>query len=161
MNAPVRMIAIASAVFVTCLSGCSSSSEDGIARVAVSGKVTLDGQPLATGYVTFVPKGDGPSAGGEIQDGQYSIAAADGPSAGNYKVEIRSMAPTGRKVPNYDGAPGETVDETYDTVPANYNVRSELNVEIRSGSADTHDFALLGKLPVPPAAASKKSGRNR
>ena len=159
MNA--RIPAIAFAASFICLIGCSSSNEDGIARVAISGKVTLDGQPLATGYVTFVPKGEGPSAGGEIQDGNYAIAASDGPSAGNYKVEIRSMAPTGRKVPNNDGAPGETVDETFDTVPANYNARSELSVEIQAGSAGTHDFALLGKLPVPPAATSKKSGRNR
>lgn len=150
---------VLAATFAVC--GCSSPNADGIDRVAVSGKVTLDGEPVASGYVTFTPLGNGPSAGGEIRDGSYDIDTASGPSAGKYKVEIRSSAPTGRKVPNYDGAPGETVDETYEQIPPNYNSRSELSVEIKAGESNSHDFALTGKLPVPSPGATKKAGARR
>lgn len=158
----IKMIQRFSAVAMVMLvgiCGCSSKPEDGISRVAVNGKVSLDGQPLESGYVTFTPQGDGPSAGGEIKSGQYAIDAGSGPSVGQYRVEIRSMIPTGRKIPNYDGAPGEMMEETYNQIPPNYNTRSELTVEVKPDS--THDFNLQGKLLAPQPGAQKKTGRNR
>jgi hypothetical protein len=45
----------------------------GKGKGTVSGTVTLDGQPLPAGNITFIPsKGQG--AGGTIQDGKYSVA---------------------------------------------------------------------------------------
>jgi hypothetical protein len=38
----------------------------------VSGTVTLDGQPLPAGTITFVPS-KGPGAAGKIEDGKYSV----------------------------------------------------------------------------------------
>lgn len=38
----------------------------------VSGTVTLDGQPLPAGTITFVPS-TGPGAAGKIEDGNYSV----------------------------------------------------------------------------------------
>lgn len=153
---------VALALVVSSLAGgCSSQSEDGITRVAVSGKITLDGQPLVSGSITLSPQGSGPSAGGEITNGTYAIGVASGPSAGPYRAEIRSMVPTGRKIPNNDGAPGEMMDEIYNQIPPNFNTRSELTIEIKAGSANTHDFALTGKLPAPTPASAKKAGRSR
>jgi hypothetical protein len=159
MNPWIRRL-FAVAIVCAFAPGCSTN-QDGIDRVSVSGAVTLDGEPLKSGSITFSPKGNGPSAGGVIEDGSYSVSTEAGPSAGKYSVEIRSMAPTGRKIPNYDGAPGEMMEETYDIVPPNYNSRTELNVEFKNGSKNVQDFALTGKLPVPQAGSTKKSGNPR
>ena len=68
-------------------------------RVAVTGVVKLDGQPLPRGYVVFTPV-DGSGAppvtawinnGGTVL-GQYRISAAQGPVPGKYRVEVRQDA---------------------------------------------------------------------
>jgi len=52
------------------LPGCSKS--DG---VTVSGTVTFDGRPVEEGYITLSPAdGKGPSAGGPIKQGKFSIS---------------------------------------------------------------------------------------
>jgi len=63
--------------------------------------VTLDGQPVETGSIAFRPKGQtkGPSAGGTIQDGAYSIDRAQGPVVGTMRVEINATRKTGRPGP--------------------------------------------------------------
>jgi len=56
-------------VLVLALSGCGGSN-----RVAVKGKVTLDGTPLEKGYIAFYPEdGQGGTIGGNIIDGEYTI----------------------------------------------------------------------------------------
>ena len=67
--------------------GCSSDAK--LARV--HGTVKLDGKPLTTGIVRFIPEG-GRAAAGEIQsDGTYSLGTlsqADGALIGMHKVAI-------------------------------------------------------------------------
>jgi hypothetical protein len=49
------------------LAGCGS-------KCSVSGRVTLGGQPVESGFITFFPADDkGQSASGEIVHGEYSI----------------------------------------------------------------------------------------
>ena len=78
------------------LAGCSGRG--GPERASVSGSVTLDGQPVTDGLITLYPAGgtNGPSVGGSIQDGRYSIAAAKGPYLGRYRVEINWPRKTGK-----------------------------------------------------------------
>lgn len=119
--------------------GCSPADE--FQRVGVSGKVTLGGKPLADGTVTFVPLASGPAAHGTITDGSYAIARAEGPGPGSYRVEISSIQPTGRRVPDSE-YPGKTVEETRNAVPDRYNLNSELRAEVKGGVDQTFDFAL-------------------
>ncbi|MGB9688853.1 hypothetical protein [Thermogutta sp.] len=50
--------------------GCGKSS-----GVTVSGTVTFDGRPVEEGYLTLSPAdGKGPSAGGPIKEGKFSIS---------------------------------------------------------------------------------------
>ena len=52
------------------LTGCGGDSK----MATVSGAVTLDGNPVETGAITFVPaNGNAPTAGGQIKDGRYSV----------------------------------------------------------------------------------------
>jgi hypothetical protein len=59
-------------LFLMILMGCGSSSD----TATVSGKVTLDGEPVATGSVSFYPQesGGGATTSCAIKDGQYRIA---------------------------------------------------------------------------------------
>ena len=61
----------------------------------------------------FYPTGDtkGPTTGGNIEDGQYSIAVPKGPIVGRTRVEIRATRKTGRKVETPMAAQGVMVDE--------------------------------------------------
>ena len=57
----------------------------------VSGKVTLDGNPLTKGTVTFAPEGEGRIAYGEIDSsGNYTVRTLNdqGMQVGEYKVTV-------------------------------------------------------------------------
>jgi hypothetical protein len=116
-------------------------------RVAISGKVTLDGQPVEAGSISFVPI-DGtqsPTAGAEIVDGDYEVAAAQGPRAGAFRVEIRSQRKTGRKIPVGSPAPpGTMADETVEAIPKQYNKQSKLRADLKQGN-NPLDFTLTSK----------------
>jgi len=75
--------------------GCGSS---GPSTVPVSGKITVDGQPLAKGSLRFVPdsaKADSPNSepAGTIEGGSYSVFTGGKPGApvGKYKVAVVSQ----------------------------------------------------------------------
>jgi len=120
--------------------GCGTGGA--ASRAPVEGKVTLDGTPVQDGSITFVPTGGtkGPSAGGPIQGGRYSLPAADGPVVGRHRVEIRAPQPTGKKLPD-PYQPGKTVDQVLDAVPERYNTASTLERDVNSGR-NVIDFEL-------------------
>ena len=62
-------------------------------RTAVSGTVTIDGQPVRWGTIAFVParNPNAPVAWGLISRGKYSIPAERGPVLGDHRVEIRDL----------------------------------------------------------------------
>ncbi|HOM17497.1 MAG TPA: hypothetical protein PLQ00_09220, partial [Thermoguttaceae bacterium] len=66
----VLLVGVAAIVFVGFLAGCGGSGAKLPPLASVSGKVTLDGNPLPRGTVTFIPdesKGTkGPTAVGQI-----------------------------------------------------------------------------------------------
>ena len=105
-------------------------------RAEIQGEVTLDGAPLAEGSILFMPVDGkkGFSAGGEIKNGNYQIAQAEGPGTGLVRVEIRGQKKTGRQVPNIQGQPGDQVDEVVEAVAERFNVKSDLRHEVKRGS---------------------------
>ncbi len=105
-------------------------------RASITGTVSLDGQPVEAGRITFVPiEGtQGPPASSPIEKGAFSIAPMRGLISGVYRVEIRSQRKTGRKI--YPGTPapeGTLVDEMTEAVPQRYNKRSTLRQELKAG----------------------------
>jgi hypothetical protein len=122
--------------------GCGPADE--FQHVGVSGKVALDGKPLPSGTITFVPLGAGAASHGPITDGSYAIARSAGPSPGSFRVEISSVRPTGRQVPDSE-YPGKTVEETRNAVPQRYNVNSELRAEIKRDQDAHFDWEIATK----------------
>jgi hypothetical protein len=120
--------------------GCGGTN-----RGAVSGEVTLDGEPVDGGTVTFTPAGGGAAdaaAWAKIEGGRYSISAAEGPGVGTSRVEIRWDRKTGKQIPAVPPAPPDTmIDETAEAIPPRYNTRSELKAEVKPGD-NTFDFEL-------------------
>ena len=129
------------------LSGCGGATDD-LPRVAVSGRVTLDGKPLDTASISFQPDGQdnkSPVAvGGSVMAGSYSIAKAEGPTPGKYRVSIDSSGDSGTPPPGEaPGAPPRAVTKAL--VPDKYNTKSTLTAEITPGSANTINFELTTK----------------
>ncbi len=112
-------------------------------RAAVEGTVTLGGQEIEQGSITFYPTGDtrGMVAGGPIQGGRYSISAGQGPVVGLNLVKINASRKTGRKVQDAFGDPGKLMDETEEAVPEQYNTKSTLVREVKFGK-NVFDFQL-------------------
>jgi hypothetical protein len=134
------------------LSGCGDNGDD-LPRRAVAGRVVVDGQPLDAGEIVFVPRGgEGPSAGGKIENGSYSIRRADGPLAGPHDVSISSSRPTGKKIKD-EVDPNVTYDERIETIPEKYNSATELKADVASGGSNRFDFTLTGR--KDPARAGK------
>jgi len=121
-------------------SGCQN---DGLH--AVSGTVTLDGTPLAEGAIAFMPLGEtGVSAGGQIKDGKYSTRV----SPGKMVVKIYAERPlTAEEIREYNSNPmtggglSPAENQRKQLIPAEYNDRSKLNVDIQ-GNQKELDFQL-------------------
>jgi hypothetical protein len=125
------------------VAGCKGREYPGEQRYALSGKVTVDGEPMPFGLITFQPDGEGGIvSGGPIKDGAYSIPEPKGPTAGKYRVLINWNKPTGKKVKDAWGE--EIMDEYKEGLPAKYHSSSELTAEV-SGQHTTFDFSLQTK----------------
>lgn len=126
------------------VAGCFGSSDPN--RVSVYGTVKLDGTPLPEGAVAFIPEPTtkGPTAGASIAKGTYSITQS-GPAIGKYRIEIKAMRKTGKKVEAGTPAPpGTMMDEIEQYIPAKYNTKSELVFEFKRGN-NKADFDLTSK----------------
>jgi hypothetical protein len=139
-------------VFVVCVcgapwagTGCAPSAER---LVAVSGAVTVEGEPLRLGWVTFYPDEARGNTGSHLpwgqirQDGTYELSTNGRPGAppGAYKVVV---AATHDAIPikpprGKDGKPWQPrwlVHEKY-TSPATTDLRIEVMERPSPGSYD-------------------------
>jgi len=123
---------------VLLICGCDSGD-----RQSIAGTVTLDGQPLEKGTITFLPQSgtQGPTAGAEIADGKYAIPTAGGTFAGKFRVEITTARPNGKKM----DVAGQLYDIHEQFIPPEYNTASQLEAEIKADTANHFDFAVNSK----------------
>ena len=115
------------------LAGCG-----GDGRIEVGGQVTFDGQPIDRGTIDFLPAdGQGPTAGGLIEGGRYSVRVAPGKK----RVEIQGFREVGReKVVDFD-PDSPVVPITKPFVPAQYNTASTLTFDAQRAT-DAANFDL-------------------
>lgn len=140
----IRGALTAAGIASLCLGGCGSGGDD-LPRQAVAGSVTLDGQPVEKGTITFFPmQPDGLVAAGEIAAGKYDIGKDIGPLPGGYKVVISAPDPKTEAAPAGD-MPGETPRPPKDLIPPQYNANSTLNAEVKAESPNMIDFPLKKK----------------
>jgi hypothetical protein len=139
MNAAVRWFV---AACFCLLIGCGGDPE--VRLGALAGKVTWQGKPVATGRIAFFPIGSADAVGSsaEIRDGSYSLPVSTGLSAGTYRVEIVSERPTGKQIPDFDGAPGAMKDEIINELPAKFNSRSKLTLDFDPDVNHEKNFEL-------------------
>ena len=125
------------AATLSALAACSKS--DPYDRIAVSGSVIFQGQPVADGEIRFAPLPGTmvPVAIESITAGRYATKASGGVPVGSYTVEIRAYDP--RTPP--PKAPYDPPQKQL--LPAKYNDQSTLELTVESGQTDLrHDFNL-------------------
>ena len=136
------VVLLTSAVTFAAWAGCSSRPRDQPPLGRVSGRVTLDGQPLPGVEVNFAPM-SGRSSGGITDDqGRYSlvyVGATNGAKVGKHTVFI-AWPPD-----ESDGAVNSAQkSRARPRIPARYNQKTTLSADVTAGS-NTFDFALESK----------------
>jgi hypothetical protein len=122
-------------------SGCSE--DDPLGRQAISGKVSLKGQPLVQGQIQFVPEAEsgGIFNGAQIHDGTYSLEQQDGLPPGKYRVRINSSEGSAEVDPNQP--PGEPTPPTaVERIPADFNSKSTKVIEVTADGDNEFDFEI-------------------
>jgi hypothetical protein len=143
MNFLLKMLPGLACVGLTLVfAGCGEA--DPFEHVGVSGKVTLNGEPLDGATITFVPTVTGAGAHGQISAGTYKIGRSEGPGPGSYRIEISKNVASGRKIPDPE-YPGKMMEETQNLIPPQYNINSDLKVDVKNEAEQVFDFSIETK----------------
>ncbi|MCR9116107.1 MAG: hypothetical protein NXI22_04060 [bacterium] len=138
------LLTIAAAMSAISLIGCGDS---GPPRAAVTGVVTVDGEPLKLGYIRFVPQAPttGPKVTVPVENGTFTADQSVGPVVGNHRVEIKSTNNGG--IAMDDEKALEKLQKTRGkiavlNIPKEYNDRSELTATILANETNELEFPL-------------------
>ena len=105
----------------------------------VTGKVTMDGKPLANATVVFIPENGRPAGASTDANGNYVLNFSQGRRGaipGNNSIRISTQR---------DPTPGENgtaIPGAKETIPARYNSASELTFTVEPGKRNTANFDL-------------------
>jgi hypothetical protein len=115
----------------------ATGCDRGPARGTVKGTVTLDGQPVDGGVITFVPaNGDTQPEATTISAGEYAVTMP----LGEKRVEIY-WAPSAGKAAD---TASQGRDQIVQRIPTKYNAQSELKHTVEKGES-RKDFSLTAK----------------
>lgn len=124
-------------------SGCGTRTD----RLAITGKVTLNGTPLDGGSIRLSSsEGEQRMASGAlIVDGRFNIPADKGLRPGTYRVQITSpdlkAAPV--MAPSTPSGPGFPVQP--ERIPPDYNVDSKKTIEVTSDGENDFTFEIVSR----------------
>jgi len=106
------------AIPIVLAAGCYYQVDPG---VAITGRVTYRGKPVADGRISMLPDSNTKSraTSARITDGRFSIATRDGPLPGTFRVEVVAHGPGGSETPPEAAA-----------IPEKYNRASGLQVTV-------------------------------
>jgi hypothetical protein len=111
---------------VVAFAGCTSQDS----KCNLEGSVTVDGQPLKSGLIRFLPiDGQSATADATISDGSFRAILPPG----DKRVEITAPKVVGRRKA-YDTPDSPVVDIIEELLPARYNARSELTITADVGN---------------------------
>lgn len=126
--------------------GCGGG--DSFELAPVSGKITLDGKPVAEATIAFQPVTEGRT----VNPGPGSVSTTD--ANGSYRlltVQGDTGAVIGKhrvRITTRQANPGQNEDEAQpadlvrETIPTRYNSDTMLSLEVPAGGTDSADFAL-------------------
>jgi len=147
---------IFSIVLILFAVGCANRSGPPIA--AVSGKITVDGQPIADVIVTFEPIATDVSAdqrstslGITGADGKYVIKGGgeqfNGALVGKHKVTLALKEPEGMDEldPKYNVRTEMKKLKNFKQFPKRYNASSELTFDVPANGSNQADFDIQMK----------------
>lgn len=138
----VRLLSVVALLGAVALTGCGPP---GIPSGTVSGTVTLEGQPVESGEISFVSSA-GAAASGSITNGQFTLE--NSLPTGKYAVGIAPTALT-----EAPGEGGDTIAAPTSSVPIGYHMpgTSGLSQDIQEGpNTITMDLKKSG----PPATGN-------
>jgi hypothetical protein len=124
------------------LAGCSDPYAG---RQEITGAVTLAGQPLKAGTITFFPlDGQGTQSGSGIADGTYKVPRQTGLKPGKYRIEITAGdGKTSVTNPEEAGGPGGSRNiVSVDMVPEDWNTKSKREITVTSAGPNKFDFEI-------------------
>jgi hypothetical protein len=129
---------VAAAFFAGC-------GDNPLGRKAISGQVTLNGQPLGSGSIEFTPLVEGGvGSGGLIENGSYTISADQGLPPGKYRVSIIDNPPAPPLPAGH--MPGDPLPPPpKPLIPANWNSKSEQTIEVKPEGPFTFNFDVKTK----------------
>ena len=117
-------LAVCASIFgAVAAAGCGGGT---IPMAKVKGEVKLDGKPIEKGTIAFLPSdGKGPTAGGDITNGQFSVLVPPGPK----RIEIHSSKVVGQRKA-FDTPDSPMMDIAEELIPPAYNVQSTLTHKV-------------------------------
>lgn len=118
--------------------GCGPS---GPPIASVTGRVTMDGKPLANAAVVFIPENGRPAGATTDADGNYELNFSQGRRGaipGKNSIRISTLRdPTPGDENGKGGIPGSK-----ETIPTRYNEESELSFEVEPKKHNVANFDL-------------------
>lgn len=122
--------------------GCSKDNPLG--RCALSGSVSLDGQPLAHGNIEFAPSSEsGVSSGSIVQEGRFEIPELRGLPPGKYRVRVfASQVGSVPRTPEEAALPAAHRPGV-ERVAAEFNTASKLKIEVQGGDSNEFDIRVM------------------
>ena len=117
--------------------GCSSGGPE-IAQV--SGRVTMDGKPLANASVVFIPENGRPAGARTDADGRYVLNFTEGRRGaipGKNSVRITTQRETEKDENGKTVVPGSP-----ETIPMEYNAASTLEFTVEPKKKNVANFEL-------------------
>lgn len=152
-----RHATLSGAACLVLIVGCSSSNTG---RMAVTGTIRLDGQPLAHGSIVLIPVRPtrGPSVAAKVKEGAFDLPPTDGPAPGTYRVEIRGDVLS--QMPYDISDPREYLKHgpprlPPDPIPSRYNSQSELEITVSADGGNAFVFDLTSGNDRSRAATSR------
>lgn len=142
-----RRVALTAAALISC--GCGGGG-DGLDRRPVSGTVIIDGKPIDSALVTFLPVSleESPTpAATRVVDGAFSIGPEFGLVAGRYKVSISAVKEVRGKRSRKPAAPSDEFDTTptRESLPARYNAQTQLLADVTDAGPNDFSFLVTSK----------------
>lgn len=132
-------------ILVFASAGCGSSGPE---IAYVTGRVTMDGRPLANATVVFIPENGRPAGASTDSDGNYVLNFTEGRRGaipGKNAIRITTLRDADQD------ENGKTIPGSKETIPMEYNAASTLSFTVEPNKKNIANFDLKSGGPITPS----------